>query len=196
MCLKHQKNITPNIYNHICNLFSEKNILPEIFFWKIFFQKYFSMQLVRAFSGIVKSPRRFVSSSTEGLKQMNQITRTKIPNSYLQALTPSQLRKYNLNNNYSHCPKLSLVVLSCLSIFNRYHPGFNLLFMGNDGEQLFCAHQLLTRMWLENSMKYDHLWPINLTGRDRRWNSITVGDLWRPGTFICHNFSHIYRVYD
>ena len=139
--------------------------------------------------------RKVDEMSHGGVKQQMKILNAKkLPNSYLQSFTTADLRRYGLGCQFENVSKLSFIAVAAMSLFNQYHPGFKLLFIGDQTEQLFNANQYMERLWKENSLIYSELWPVNLTGRDNQWRQITVGELWTPGgkilsSTIFHHFT-------
>ena len=124
--------------------------------------------------------RKSMEQAHAGIKQQFKILDSKkLPNSFLIPFTDRQRRKFGLEDSFTNVSKLSFIAISCLSLYNRYHPGFGISFM-SPAEQVFAARQVLDRMFLENPLHYD-IWPMRLTGRSSQWTEVRVGDLSIPG---------------
>ena len=100
-------------------------------------------------------------------------------NSSLLPFTSRQLRSYSLEVEiFRDTPKLNFIVTVCCSLFNSVHPGFLPLYMG-DAQQASSADTLLSRLFLENPLLYDELWPLSLDAprNDSAWQEVSFGDL-------------------
>ena len=128
--------------------------------------------------------RKAIEQAHAGLKQKFQIVDCKkLPNCYLQPFTNSQRIKFGLDDSFKNVSKLSYIIIVCLSLYNRYHPGFAITFL-SPAEQVVQARNCLDRLFIENPLQYD-IWDFPLTGgRSRLWNEARIGDLYTPATDI------------
>ena len=125
--------------------------------------------------------RKSMEQAHAGLKQKFKILDTKkLSNTYLQPFTERQRIQFGLDDSFQNVSKLSYIAIACLSLYNRYHPGFPLSFM-SPTEQVRAARNCLDRIFLENPLHYD-IWPFSfIGGRSRQWTDARLGDLHTPG---------------
>ena len=127
--------------------------------------------------------RKAIEQAHAGLKQKFQIVDCKkLSNSYLQPFTTSQRIKFGLDESFKNVSKLSFVIIVCLSLYNRYHPGFGITFL-SQAEQIAQARNCLDRLFIENPLQYD-IWDFPLTGRSRQWTEARIGDLYTAGSDV------------
>ena len=127
--------------------------------------------------GLTREARKSNEQTHAGLKQGYKILNVKkMATTYLLPLNQRLLAKYQLDGRYHNVPKLAYIAVVCASLYNKYHPGFPLGFM-DDNQQRRMAAITWTRMWAENPLQYEDLFPINLRGRDRLWSQVTLAQL-------------------
>ena len=115
------------------------------------------------------------------LKKTFQITDArKLPTSYLRPFSPQYLAKVGLHPDYKNVPVLSYIVVTCLSLYNKIHPGYQPHF-SNESQQIFMGEQFLKRLFLENPLHHADNWPYDFQKPNStcriRWNQTTFGNL-------------------
>ena len=126
---------------------------------------------------ITRLIRKPMEQSHCGLKQGYHITDAKkLPNSYLMPHSRSKLRKYGIDISFCNVCKMSYIAVTCCSLYNSYHPGFTIRYL-NHNEQIVAARQVISRMFIENPLCYNEIWPIQLGRSDSQWQRVTLNQL-------------------
>ena len=103
----------------------------------------------------------------------------KLSSYYLQPIPAATLLRCGLSEEYRNVPKLSYIVVVCLSLLNDLHPGYRPAM--SDADQRALAENLMKRLCLENPLHHN-IWPVDFDGPRSTcrgdWSQTTIGALW------------------
>ena len=106
--------------------------------------------------------RKYQEMAHGNLKGQFQIMNPgKLSSYYLQPIPAATLLRCGLSEEYRNVPKLSYIVVVCLSLLNDLHPGYRPAM--SDADQRALAENLMKRLCLENPLHHN-IWPVDFDG--------------------------------
>ena len=103
-----------------------------------------------------------------------------IPNSLVEPLSPSQMQRFRVPGDFANTPKITFVATVCMSLYNKIHAGFKLLFFETAEQEIEGAQRLVRRMKVENPLLHN-VFDIRFESRARGpWTEHTFADFTGP----------------
>ena len=127
---------------------------------------------------LVRRLRKHMEQFHAGLKKTYQILDDKnVHSGYLMPFRPQHLRRFKIPETHKNIPKLSIIAIVCCSLFNHFHPGFGLRYIG-PADEVNAARMFKHRLFLENPLQHD-VFDIDFGSRNTQgnWTETTFGTI-------------------
>ena len=127
---------------------------------------------------LVRRLRKHMEQFHAGLKKIYQILDDKnVPSGFLLPFRPEHLRRFKIPDTHKSIPKLSIIAVVSCSLFNLFHPGFGLRYIGPNDE-ITAARMFKARLFLENPLLHN-VFDIDLASRNTQgiWSETTFASI-------------------
>ena len=104
-----------------------------------------------------------------------------IPNSLIEPLSPTFMRKFRVPEHFADTPKITFFATVCMSLYNQIHAGFKLLFFDTPEQEIQAAQNMIRRMQAGENPLLHNVFGIRFESRARGpWSQHTFGDFSGP----------------